>query len=98
MTEGDPASRFCSSPGKVEAMARALLLLSALLVTGCNQSAPPPLVIGHVGPLRGAGQAAGHSALQGVRLAVLEVNRTEGQKLDQPVVVVHANATEPQAY
>jgi ABC-type branched-subunit amino acid transport system substrate-binding protein len=78
-------------------MARISFFLFALLLAGCGSTAKPPILIGHVAPLRGVGQAAGHSAMQGVRLAVQEVNNLEGQKLDRPVVVLHVNASGEQA-
>ncbi len=78
-------------------MPRVMLLLMALTLTGCGVREPMPIVIGQIAPLNGPQQVVGHNAMQGVRLAVQGVNNTDGQKLDRPIVVIHANAEGEQA-
>lgn len=67
-------------------------------LVGCGSGTPPPVYVGHIAPLRGDHQQDGQSARNGIDLAVKELNKDEKAKLDNPIVVLHANATNAQAF
>ena len=73
-------------------MARKSLILLALCLAGCGTTVPPTVYVGHVAPLRGADQAVGQSAQQGIRLAVMGWNAAPEKGPGYPVTVLHANA------
>lgn len=68
----------------------ALVLVPALVLTGCTpKGTPEPIVLGHLAPLSGPDKAAGEQAVHGIDLAVDEVNREGNRINNRPVNVVH---------
>ncbi|MGE3803471.1 MAG: ABC transporter substrate-binding protein [Gemmataceae bacterium] len=67
-------------------------LIIALLAAGCSgQQEPRPIQLGHPAPLTGPDQVRGLEEKQGIALAVEDVNAAEGQVLNRPLQVIHAN-------
>jgi ABC-type branched-subunit amino acid transport system substrate-binding protein len=79
-------------------MSRIIGPLLALILAGCGSGSKPTVWVGHVAPLRGADQSAGRGSTQGIRLALQELHADQQQKLQQPVAVLHANASGDQAF
>jgi branched-chain amino acid transport system substrate-binding protein len=67
-------------------------LFFVLACAGCSQQPPQePILIGHLAPLTGADRIAGEHALQGMQIAVEEVNQPEHLIAGRQIAVLHAD-------
>jgi branched-chain amino acid transport system substrate-binding protein len=66
--------------------------IALLALAGCGgQSSPPPVYVGHVATLSGAGKEEGEQASRGMRLAVQEQNKAAAEDNSRPVIVRHTD-------
>ncbi|HMF19724.1 MAG TPA: ABC transporter substrate-binding protein [Gemmataceae bacterium] len=71
---------------------RLLCGIGLLALVGCGgQSTPPPVYVGHVATLSGAGKEEGEQASRGIRLAVQEQNKGAAEDNSRPVIVRHTD-------
>jgi branched-chain amino acid transport system substrate-binding protein len=67
-------------------------LFFVLALAGCSQQPPQePILIGHLAPLTGADRIAGEHALQGMQIAVEEVNQPDHLIAGRQIAVLHAD-------
>lgn len=75
-------------------MALRLFLALAILPLFCgcsSQGTPPPIWCGHVATLSGPDKEAGASAVRGIRLAALDINKDYESSIGRPVKVIHSD-------
>lgn len=73
-----------------------LLAMMALGLAGCSDNtAAPPIMIGHVTTLHGADKPRGESSMRGIQLALQQWNKES--PLEQPVIILHADAANSKA-
>jgi branched-chain amino acid transport system substrate-binding protein len=66
--------------------------ITMLALAGCGgQATPPPVYVGHVATLSGAGKEEGEQASRGIRLAVQEQNKAAAEDNSRPVIVRHTD-------
>src|SRR5205823_2676801 len=69
---------------------RTLLLLCAVLtLTGCSNTSPSPVFVGHV--VSHLDRNGGESSARGIRLAVMEANKNPDKGAGRQVKVIHTD-------